>query len=207
MSKSRWPILDAVLGPIRRRREQPSWIIVGLGNPGPEYAQTRHNVGFWCVDRLASDHSIAFSRHRSTLIGEGVIDGHRVVLAKPRTFMNRSGEAVVYLLARYRVSPQELLVVYDDMDLPVGKIRLRPSGSAGGHKGMKSITESVGTQDFPRLRFGIGRAPEGSDAVEYVLGTMPAEEDEAANAAVLRIVEAVAGVLNEGVSAAMNRFN
>jgi PTH1 family peptidyl-tRNA hydrolase len=186
----------------------PKLVIVGLGNPGEEYAGSRHNVGFWCVDRIAGEHSIPLSRrNRSTLLGEGVIEGHPVALAKPRTFVNRSGEAITYLLARFRVSPGELLVIYDDIALPLGKIRLRPEGSAGGHNGIKSITQAIGTQDFPRLRVGVGAPPPGSDQIGYVLGSIPDDEMEVANAAVDRVAQAVASVLTEGIDTTMNRFN
>ena len=211
MRKRRWPIVDGVLGlggRWTRPPSRPDLVIVGLGNPGSEYAQTRHNMGFRCLDRIAGDHSIALSRrHRSALVGEGVVEERRVVLAKPRTFVNRSGQAITFLLARYRTSPRELLVIYDDLDLPLGRVRLRPEGSAGGHNGIKSITHALGTQDFPRLRVGIGRPPAGADQVEYVLGTMSEEELEPASEAVERAAEAVASVLADGIAAAMNRFN
>ena len=208
MSKVSRSFLGALRSLSIRKPEPPFIIIVGLGNPGSQYARTRHNVGFWCVDRIASDHSIAFSRrHRAALVGEGEIEGHRVVLAKPRTFMNRSGQAVAYLLARYRVSPRELLVIYDDMDLPPGTIRLRPEGSSGAHNGIKSIIEAAGTQDFPRLRVGIGHPPEGTDPVEYVLGPMSEAEQQTADRAMERAAQAVVGVLTDGITAAMNRFN
>ena len=201
-------MLDAVRRLRKRRTEPTSAIIVGLGNPGPEYAETRHNMGFRCVDCVAKSHGITFSRrHRSVLVGEGVVEGRRVALAKPRTFVNRSGRAITYLLARYAVSPQNLLVICDDLDLPLGKIRLRPEGSAGGHNGIKSIIEAVGTQEFPRLRVGIGHPPSGSDQIDYVLGTMSEDEREMADEAVERVVQAVASVLTDGVTVAMNRFN
>lgn len=208
MRKIRWPILDAIPGLRRPRAEPPSLIIVGLGNPGSQYARTRHNVGFWCIDRLADKNSIALSRrHRTAQLGEGTIEGHRVVLAKPRTFVNRSGEAATYLLARFRVSPQELLVIFDDIALPSGALRLRLGGSAGGHNGVTSIIEALGTRELPRLRIGIGHPPEGADQVAYVLGAMSEEEQRAADDAVERAAQAVATVLADGITAAMNRFN
>lgn len=208
MKKPRWPLLGTVFGARRRWAAPPSWVIVGLGNPGSQYAETRHNVGFWCVDRIASEHSIALSRrHRSSITGEGEVEGHRVVLAKPRGFVNRSGTAIEYLLARYSVSPQALLVVYDDMELPPGRIRLRPEGGAGGHNGIRSVIEATGTQEFPRLRVGIGRPPAGSGAIEYVLDSMSAEERKTADEVVARVSQAVATVLTDGITVAMNRFN
>ena len=208
MKKPRWPILDAIFGSRMRRAAPPSRIIVGLGNPGSQYAETRHNVGFWCVDRIAADHSIALTRrHRSSIIGEGEVDGHRVVLAKPRGYVNRSGQAIDYVLARYSISPQALLVIYDDMELPLGKIRLRPEGGAGGHNGIKSVIEAAGTQDFPRMRIGIGRPPEGSGAIAYVLDSMTEEERATADEVVARASQAVATLLTDGIAVAMNRFN
>ena len=206
--KMRWSIPEVILGLRRHRAQPPSRVIVGLGNPGSQYAQTRHNAGFWFVDRIAEDHSITLTRrHRSALIGEGVIEGHSVVIAKPRTFMNNSGQAIAYLLARYKVSPQELLVVHDDLALPLGKVRLRPGGSAGGHKGMVSIIEGVGTQDFPRLRLGIGQPTEGSDQVQYVLSPMSEDERKATDEAIGRAAQAVFTLLAEGITVAMNRLN
>ena len=205
------PILNAARKLLKRSNRSsvpPKLVIVGLGNPGEEYASSRHNVGFWCVDRIAEEHSISLSRrNRSALLGEGVIEGHPVALAKPRTFVNRSGEAITYLLARFKVSPNELLVIYDDIALPLGKIRLRPEGSAGGHNGVKSITQAIGTQDFPRLRVGVGAPPPGSDQIGYVLGSIPDDDMEVANAAVDRVAQAVASVLTEGIDTTMNRFN
>ena len=190
-------------------REAPRLkIVVGLGNPGRRYGRTRHNVGFWCVERLAKDGSISFSqRRRHATFGEGELEGVPVALAKPRTFINNSGEAVRYLLARYSASPADLLVVYDDMNLPLGGLRLRPRGSAGGHKGIRSIIEETGTQEFARLRVGIGRPPVGMDEVEYVLSAMARTERKEAGEVLARAVQAVRCVLAEGIIAAMNRFN
>ena len=183
-------------------------IVVGLGNPGSEYARTRHNLGFRCIDRIASEYSISLSRrHRTALIGEGTVEGLPIALAKPRTYVNRSGQAVAYLLARYRAPPARLLVIFDDIALPLGKIRLRPDGSAGGHNGARSITEAIGTQAFPRLRVGIGAPPQGADQIEHVLGEMPEEELEVVNEAVERAAKAAVGVLIDGITSTMNRFN
>ncbi|MCH8186011.1 MAG: aminoacyl-tRNA hydrolase [Chloroflexi bacterium] len=208
MPKFRWPPLESIPGLRKRPAERPSLVVVGLGNPGPQYARTRHNVGFWCIDRLAANHAIDVRRrHRTSLIGEGTIGDTRVVLAKPRTFVNRSGDAVRYLLARYRVSPEDVLVVCDDIALDPGKIRLRPSGSAGGHNGLKSIIEALGTQQFPRLRVGIGRPADGGDQIGFVVGTMSQAEEQLADTSVACAAEAVASVLSDGIERAMNRFN
>ena len=208
MKKFLSPILDAIRGPRQGQADPPSLVIVGLGNPGGEYAGTRHNIGFWCLDRLAKEHSVTFSRrNRSALVGEGVIEGRRVALAKPRTFVNRSGGAITYLLARFRVSPQKLLIIYDDINLPVGKLRLRPRGSAGGHNGIKSIIEAVGTQDFPRIRVGVGRPSSDGNQIDHVLGAMSPEEQEATDDALKRVVQAVSSLLIEGIDATMSKFN
>ena len=202
----------AILDRALRGREggggPPPRLIVGLGNRGEEYARTRHNVGFWCIDRLAEAHSIEVSdRRRHAAIGEGEIAGVGVALVKPRTFVNRSGDAVRYALDRFRASPDHLIVIYDDMDLPVGKLRMRPDGSAGGHNGMKSIIHTLGTEWFPRLRVGIGSPASASENVDYVLGTMTDEEQAAVEESVGRVVQAVRALLAEGITEAMNRYN
>ena len=208
MVKIRLPSLDRLIGRGSVVPPPPETLVVGLGNPGDRYRDTRHNVGFRCVDRIAGDHAIELSRRqRRALIGEGVIDGHPVVVARPRTFVNRSGEAVAYLLTRYAATPDRLLVVYDDMDLPLGKLRLRPSGSAGGHNGIKSIIDAVGTREFPRLRIGIGRPAGGVDQVGHVLGTMPPGDRAQVDEAIERAACAVVSVISEGMTEAMNRFN
>lgn len=183
-------------------------IVVGLGNPGKEYVNTRHNMGFWCVDRLAAEHAIILAqRHRHTVLGEGLVKNVPVVLAKPRTFVNNSGRAITSLLAAYRASASDLLVIYDDMDLPQGEIRLRSTGSSGGHNGIKSIIAVVGTQTFSRLRIGIGRPPMGKNETEHVLGTMCPQELEKTDEVVSDAVKAATCVLAEGIGVAMNRFN
>ena len=208
MPRFRWPPLESVPGLRKRPTERPSLIVVGLGNPEPRYARTRHNVGFWCIDRLASDYAIDLSRrHRTARIGEGAIEGKSVVLAKPRTYVNRSGEAARYLLARYRVPPEVVLVVYDDIALPPGKIRLRPEGGAGGHNGMKSIIDALGTQEFPRLRVGVGHPEDGGDQIGHVLGILPEAEQRIVDASVACVSKAVAGLLEDGMERTMNRFN
>jgi PTH1 family peptidyl-tRNA hydrolase len=185
------------------------WLIVGLGNPGEQYSKTRHNIGFQAVAHLAKRHRLEFSTNRShARIAEGRIEGQRVALARPTTFMNLSGKAVVALKNWYKIdATQEMLVIYDDMDLPFEKLRLRERGSAGTHNGMRSIVGLLGTQEFPRLRVGIGSPPQGWDPKGYVLGRFSREEAEQLPALYDLVSDVVEVVLREGVVAAMNRYN
>ncbi len=182
-------------------------LIVGLGNPGEDYADHRHNVGFMCVDVLAGRHGLAFrrSRHRA-LVAEGAIGGRQVALAKPLTFMNASGQAVASLMRWYRLPLSQLLVIYDDLDLPLGRLRLRPSGSSGGHRGLQSIIEHLGSSDFPRLRIGIGRDPT-MDPAKYVLSPFQPEEMPLVRKVLETAADALEAMLAEGLERAMNRFN
>ena len=184
-------------------------LIVGLGNPGAEYAAHRHNVGFWVVEALARTHGLTFARRRGTssLVAEGSIGDRQVVLAKPQTFMNLSGKAVGRLSQSYPIEPAQILVVYDDLDLQLGRLRLRPEGSAGGHRGMRSIIERLGTQAFPRLRVGIDRPPGKMDPAEYVLQPFSEQELVVAREAVKAAVPAIECWLTAGIEAAMGRFN
>jgi PTH1 family peptidyl-tRNA hydrolase len=184
------------------------YLIVGLGNPGVKYAANRHNVGFQCVDRLAAAHGFTFDRllHRAR-VANGLIAGHRVVLARPLTYMNRSGQAVGPLVHWYKLPLDRLLVIHDDLDLPLGTIRLRPSGSAGGHNGLDSIIQALGSQEFPRLRVGIGRPPSGWDPADYVLSDFTRDEVPVIASVYDRVVAASECWLSEGLTAAMNRFN
>lgn len=182
-------------------------LIVGLGNPGPEYSGSRHNVGFQCLRWLARKHGLSFDGTRAhARIAQGAILGKPVVLARPQTFMNLSGQAVTGLLQWLRLGPADIVVIHDDLNLPLGRIRLRPGGSAGGHRGIRSIIDTLGTQDFARLRVGIGR-PEGNDAVDYVLGDFNAAERLVMVESYARAAEAVECILADGLEATMNRFN
>lgn len=190
-------------------------LIVGLGNPGGEYAGSRHNVGFWLVNRLARRHGIGMKTSGQAALGKGRIGGQEVALAKPRTFVNRSGEAVWNLIKRLKLDDaQELLVVCDDLDLPVGKLRLRPRGGHGGYKGLQSIIEATRSDEFPRLRIGIGRpVVDGRPSYEpeviagYVLAEPPPEERRLLDEAVEQAIEAIEVALTEGIERAMGRFN
>ena len=182
------------------------WAIVGLGNPGSRYAQSRHNVGFRCVELLAERHGVAFGeRRQQVVLGQGASGDTPMVVAKPRTYVNASGAAVRYLLQRFGVKPAKLLVVTDDMDLPLGKLRLRGSGGSGGHHGLDSVIGELESQAFPRLRIGIGRP--GGGAIEHVLGLFLAGEEEALAQALDLAVQAVEMTLAQGLEPAMNKFN
>ncbi|NJK79928.1 MAG: aminoacyl-tRNA hydrolase [Chloroflexaceae bacterium] len=185
------------------------WLIVGLGNPGEQYARTRHNIGFECVERLAARHGLQFNKKRAQAdIAEGTIGGQRVVLARPFTFMNLSGRSVVGLKGWYKINPAEaLLVIYDDLDLPFGKLRLRQRGSAGTHNGMRSIVNLMGSQDFPRLRVGIDKPPPRWDTAAYVLGRFSTEQQEELPFIYEQVADAVELVVREGFTAAMNKYN
>ena len=216
--------------PPGQRRTGPR-LIVGLGNPGPKYRDTRHNVGFRVIDLLAERWGIAVNERRPTaLLGRGMYrpahppgdtdggDGgataaaSQVVLAKPRTFMNHSGDAVAYLLARFGGPAARLLIIYDEMALPVGRLRLRAAGSDAGHNGLRSIIQATGTTAFPRLRLGIGApaTPAGAEtggAVGHVLGRFTDAETEAVDDAIQRAAAAIECLLTENIDTAMNRYN
>ena len=181
-------------------------LIVGLGNPGKAYSNSRHNVGFRCVDRFARLNHIPLTRRQQRAkAGTGVVAETEVVVAKPRTFMNLSGEAVGRLVRRFGLPLEDLLVIHDDLDLPLGKVRIRQRGGSAGHKGVQSIIASLGSQDFPRIRVGIGR-PDG-DEISYVLSDFTAEEKQVIEEAVSTAADAIHCILAEGIEAAMNRYN
>jgi PTH1 family peptidyl-tRNA hydrolase len=183
-------------------------IVVGLGNPGPKYQGTRHNVGFSCVDLLAERWGLRLSDRRAkAVLAQGFRGGQQVVLAKPRTFMNNSGEGVEYLLARFGARPADLLLIYDDMELPSGKLRIRASGSGGTHNGIRSIIAALQTQEIPRLRIGIGHPPPGQETIPFVLARFEADEKRAIAESVSDAADAVDCLLAENIDEAMNRFN
>ncbi len=190
-------------------------LVVGLGNPGKAYARNRHNVGFHCLNYFAKLHSIRFDRRQcQARIGTGELGGEKLLLAKPRTFVNLSGKAVGCLLSKHNVPLSGLLVIHDDLDLPLGKIRLRPGGGSGGHKGMKSIISVLKSEDFPRIRVGIGRpqvgglSNTGEDViVSYVLSDFTPQEEELIKPVIASVAEAIDCFLNQGMEVAMSRFN
>ena len=183
-------------------------IIIGLGNPETKYVGTRHNMGFDVVDRLAYQHNIAMDsvKHKA-MLGKGVIGGQKVILAKPLTYMNLSGESVRAILDFYKVTPADIIVVYDDIALDVGRIRVREKGSAGGHNGLKSIIERAGSDQFVRIRVGVGEREEGKSLTDHVLERMDAGAFRTLAETADRAAEALDCLLAEGVEPAMNRYN
>ncbi|MGI5876385.1 MAG: aminoacyl-tRNA hydrolase [Dethiobacteria bacterium] len=186
------------------------FLFVGLGNPGLKYVHTRHNVGFWVIDELAARYNVQLKEVKcQSYFGKTIWDQKEVILAKPLTFMNRSGVAVAGLLRHFSLDPDNLLVIYDDLDLPAGRIRLRPGGGSGGHKGLASVIAMLGTENFPRLRLGIGRdrlAP-FFRASDYVLSPFSDDEKPGIEEMITTAVDAVDLFLKRGISEAMNTYN
>ncbi|MDE2754782.1 MAG: aminoacyl-tRNA hydrolase [Gemmatimonadota bacterium] len=184
-------------------------VVVGLGNPGPRYDATRHNVGWWVLDRFAYDHEFEpFARRAKRFETSRMVGGRTILLVKPRTYMNRSGLALTNLwrIDGFRVE-NDLLVVTDDANLDVGRVRFRPGGGAGGHNGLKSVSEVLGTTAYARLRVGVGIAPAGADLADWVLSPMPEEDEDRVVALLPELGEAIGVWADDGVEAAMNRFN
>ena len=183
-------------------------IIAGLGNPGAEYAHTKHNVGFMLVDALAEELGIDAWREKfNALVAEGRIGAEKVLLVKPLTYMNESGRALAPLLDWYKLAPEELIVVHDDMDIAAGTIRLRRKGSAGGHNGIKSLLAHIGSQEFSRVRIGIGRPLPGWTVVRHVLAPFSAEDGPKVHEAIAYLLPAVECIVTDGIDMAMNRYN
>ncbi|MGM7724474.1 aminoacyl-tRNA hydrolase [uncultured Metabacillus sp.] len=183
-------------------------LIIGLGNPGKQYEQTRHNVGFMVVDKLSKELSIPLDRHKfNGLYGMGHISGEKIILLKPLTYMNLSGECIRPLMDYYDIDHNEIVVIYDDLDLPVGRIRLRTKGSAGGHNGIKSMILHLATQEFNRIRIGIDRPTNGMKITDYVLGRFTDEETQGINEAIDRSANACERWLSTSFTQIMNEFN
>ncbi len=184
-------------------------IIAGLGNPTDKYKGTRHNVGFDAIDKIASDNNILMETYRhKAMCGKGIIGGEKVLLMKPQTFMNNSGEAVREAMDFYKINPEEeLIVIYDDISLSEGKLRIRTKGSAGGHNGIKSIIAHTGTDKFKRIRIGIGEKPDKMDLADYVLGHFSGADRKMIEEGTKNASEAVEIILERDINAAMNKFN
>ncbi len=184
------------------------YLIVGLGNPGKEYSGTRHNVGFDVIDKLGERYNINISKQKyKALIGEGNIAGEKVVLVKPQTYMNLSGDSLVELMNFYKITCDNIIIVYDDTSIPTGQIRIRTAGSAGGHNGMKSIINRIKSDQFIRIRVGISEKPDGWDLADYVLSKFKKEELEAMTTSALDAIDAIEIMLKDSVLHAMNQFN
>lgn len=184
------------------------YIIVGLGNPGLEYRGTRHNMGFLVIDELAQEYHISVdTKKHKGLIGKGMIGSEKVVLVKPQTYMNLSGECLREVRQFYKVEPEQILVVYDDISLQPGQLRIRKKGSAGGHNGVKSIIAHLGTQEFPRIKVGVGEKPPRMDLADYVLGHYQGEDKRKIEGSVKEAAQAVRMIIEQGADAAMNQFN
>ena len=182
-------------------------IIAGLGNPGTQYRMSRHNIGFQVIDRLAQTNHISIRTKRfNSLYGTGWIDCQQVILSKPTTFMNRSGEAVKKITDFFNVGVESLVVVHDDLDLPFGKLRFKRRGGDGGHQGVRSIIERMGGNNFPRLKVGVGRPPQDMDPADYVLGIFDKAEQSQLDQILSRAVESLTVMLLEGLEIAMNQF-
>ena len=188
--------------------EKETWIIVGLGNPGAQYAHTRHNAGFDALAVLADKLNVSITRKKDdALVGECYIGSEKTLLCMPQTYMNLSGYAVSGLMNYFRIPQENLLVIYDDIDLPPGTVRIRKNGSAGTHNGMRSIVEQLGTQDFPRIRVGTGDRPEGRDLADWVLSKFSAQEEKALGVSLKNAAEAALCIIDKGVPEAANKFN
>jgi PTH1 family peptidyl-tRNA hydrolase len=185
------------------------FVIVGLGNPGKKYENTRHNAGFIAIDALADKYGISISEKKHKAVcGTGVIEGNKVILVKPQTFMNLSGESVRSVMDFYKIDPEEdMLVIYDDISLAPGNIRIRKKGSAGGHNGIKSIIAHAGTQNFMRIKVGVGEKPSGWDLADYVLGHFSDEDNQKLKATMPDIIQAATLMVQGDVDKAMNDFN
>ena len=185
-----------------------SYLVVGLGNPGREYRNTRHNIGFLAIDALAKALGVSLGKVQSkALVGQGKIGSSKVILVKPQTYMNLSGQSVSGLLNFYKISTEHLIVIHDDIDLPFGTIRIRPGGGSAGQRGVKSIIEKVGTQEFARMRLGVGRPPGQMDAAAYVLQPFTKEDEEFLVNFLSKAAEAANEFVNNGLNAAMNKYN
>ena len=182
-------------------------LIVGLGNPGSKYRETRHNIGFKTIKRLADLHNFLPTQRCDSIIAEGLIRDQEVVLAQPLTYMNRSGKAVNCLVRKYNLDLEDLLIVYDDLNLNVGRIRLKTSGSSGGHNGLKSIINYLSSDQFSRLRIGIGRPESGFDVSEYVLDSFKPDEQKIIDKSIEEAIQAIDIYIEAGPEVAMNKFN
>ena len=183
------------------------YLIVGLGNPEEEYSKTRHNMGFNVVNEISKEYKIEVNKTKLNLIGNGIIENEKVILLKPQTYMNLSGESVIEVMNFYKISAKDIIIIYDDIDIEPGNIRIRKFGSAGTHNGMKSVVNCINTEDFCRVRVGIGKPKEQIDMISYVIGHIPEEELKNLEKGIEKAKEAVIEIIKNGVDSAMNKFN
>lgn len=184
------------------------YLIIGLGNPEEEYSKTRHNMGFNAINKIADQYGIKVNKSKfQGLYESAIIEGKKVMLIKPQTYMNLSGECIKQFVDFYKIQKEEILVIYDDMDIEPGKIKIRKKGGAGGHNGMKSIIKMLGTEEFARIRTGIGRPKHNGDDINYVIGAIPEEEIPKLQEGVEKAKEAVIEILKNGIDSAMNKLN
>lgn len=184
------------------------YLIIGLGNPEAEYSKTRHNMGFNTINKIAQQYNIEINKNKfQGLYESAIIEGQKVILVKPQTYMNLSGNCVKQIADFYKIPKEEILVIYDDMDIEPGKIKIRKKGRSGGHNGMKSIIQMLGTEEFPRIRIGIGRPEHNGDEINYVIGAIPEEEIPILDEGVKKAKEAVIEILKNGIDSAMNKLN
>lgn len=191
------------------KKDNEAWLIVGLGNPGPEYAKTRHNCGFRALDILAQKLGCKVDKGKfEGLYGQTTYEGHKLFLLKPLTYMNLSGRSVLQLSAYFNIPPQRIVVIFDDISLDIGRLRIRSNGSAGGHNGIKSIISQLGSQDFPRVKVGVGAKPNPDfDLADWVLSAFSASEEKTLQAALDRAADAALCIVSQGTMEAANRFN
>ena len=184
------------------------YLIVGLGNPEPEYSKTRHNMGFDVINKLSAKYEIEVKKEKfNGLFGSGVIEGKKVILLKPQTFMNASGECVEKFAKFYKIEAKDIITIFDDIDIETGTMKIRKKGGAGSHNGMKSVVEELQSTDFARIRVGIGQPEFKSDMINYVIGKVPQEEQEILQQGVEKAAKAVEEILKNGIDIAMNKFN
>lgn len=184
------------------------YLIVGLGNPESDYANTRHNMGFNVINKLAKEYSIEIGKKKfNSEYENAVIEGKKVILVKPQTYMNASGEAVIQFVNFYKIDLDKVIIIYDDIDIEQGKIRIRKSGSPGSHNGMKSVVHFLNNEQFPRIRVGIGKPEYSSDMIEYVIGAIPDEEKKILDEGTEKAKEAVIEILKSGIDSSMNKYN
>ena len=184
------------------------YLIVGLGNPDAEYDNTRHNMGFNTINRISEKYNIKLKKNKFQGLFEiGEIEGQKVILVKPQTYMNLSGNCVKEIVDFYKIEKENIIIIYDDMDIEPGKIKIRKKGSSGGHNGIKSIIQMLGTDEFPRIRIGIGKPEHKGDEINYVIGAIPDEEKERLIQGVEKAEKALIEILKNGIDIAMNKFN